>query len=776
MIDAVNNGSASFAIKRNWDLNRLTAQLLSNDPDGNGKFSYQWSSKSPGFGSVYSTTHWGSSESLNLNQHINLNQLYLNVKYSDQQGFQESVTLKVADHILKDIGAGALQRRLATAAYGDDNSSPAGTNRKSAREISNLIANQETQELNSRQLTDMVWAWGQFIDHDIVNTPGGTEKFNIQLPEGDPLHQQFAKATHFEFTRSKGITDDKGIRQQQNTTTALIDASAVYGHSSDQTKQLRSFRGGKLKTSKGALLPILNGRQGPQFQAGDHRATENPLLSSVHTIWLREHNRWADQLAKQNPGWSDEQIFQQAKRQVTGLIQHITYSEFLPALLGEGALEPYNGYDDKADAGISTEFATGGYRVGHTLISDQLVRVDGEGQVLAAIELTDSFFNVQHILKGGIESILNGASQQVAQEVDTQLVDGLRNFLFGRGAQVSKDGAIPAIDLAARNIQRGRDHGIADYNSLRSALGLKKVSNFSEITSDAQLASKLQAAYGSVNDVDAFVGGLAEDHIQGGSVGELFSRIIADQFTAIRAGDKTWFSGSNSGLSDSDIKAIKATTLADVIKRNSTIEDLEANVFQTSDDFVHGSSADDVFSRGAGNDSLYGHGGNDRLVGSFGDDQLYGGEGNDTLLGGSGNDSLFCGSGQDTLNGGTGNDFLVGDAGNDTLIGGDGADILVGGLGADLFTYSSINDAGAGDQKDVVLDFNASEGDRINLQAIGQTHALHYIGTNTFTGSTGEMRFSQGLLEADWNGDAQTDCAVLLAGANRLDKQQLLLS
>ena len=195
----------------------------------------------------------------------------------------------------------------------------------------------------------------------------------------------------------------------------------------------------------------------------------------------------------------------------------------------------------------------------------------------------------------------------IAQEVDTQLVDGLRDFLFGQGARVDKDGAIPAMDLAARNIQRGRDHGIADYNSLRESVGLKKVSSFSEISSNKELAAKLQKAYSSVDDVDAFVGGLAEDHVNGGSVGELFSTIISNQFTAIRDGDQNWFEAKGGALSSSEIDAIKATSLADVIKRNSGIEDLESNVFFVRDDIAHGTSGDDVISKGGGDDALYGN-------------------------------------------------------------------------------------------------------------------------------------------------------------------------
>ena len=315
--------------------------------------------------------------------------------------------------------------------------------------------------------------------------------------------------------------------------------------------------------------------------------------------------------------------------------------------MGAGSIKAYAGYDSSVDPGISTEFATAGFRVGHTLISDELTKVSTDGHTEAPIALKDSFFNVQHLLKGGLDAIINGASQVIAQEVDTQLVDGLRDFLFGRGARVDKDGAIPAMDLAARNIQRGRDHGIADYNSLRESVGLKKVSSFSEISSNKELAAKLQKAYSSVDDVDAFVGGLAEDHVNGGSVGELFSTIISNQFTAIRDGDQNWFEAKGGALSSSEIDAIKATSLADVIKRNSGIEDLEANVFFVRDDIAHGTSGDDVISKGGGDDALYGKAGNDKLVGGLGNDKLYGEAGDDTLSGGAGTDQLDGGDGSD---------------------------------------------------------------------------------------------------------------------------------
>ena len=544
--------------------------------------------------------------------------------------------------------AGATQTRLADPGYEDSYDSPAGTRRKSAREISNLVGKQEFDTENARQLSDMVWAWGQFIDHDIVDTQGGSEQFNIEIPEDDPLLNRFPGVSHFDFTRSHAVVDGQGVRQQQNVTTALIDASAVYGFTEETTESLRTGEGGKLKThlEQGELLPILTGRQGPEFHAGDHRATENPLLSSVHTIWVREHNRLSDEIAEQSPGLSDQEIFDKAKAIVTGLIQNITYNEFLPALLVNDSLDPYEGYDSSVDPGISTEFATAAFRIGHTLISNGLTKVDTHGHSEESIALKDSFFNIQHLLDGDLDSILNGASQTVAQEIDTKVVDGLRDFLFS-GAPAGSDGTAPALDLAARNIQRGRDHGIADYNSLRVAVGLEATNSFNEISSNPEVVAMLQEAYATVDDIDAFVGGLAEDHVNGGSVGELFSTIIANQFANIRTGDENWFEINVNGLSQNEIEAIRVTTFADVIKRNSGLQDLEENVFFVRDDVIRGSRGDDVLGKGGGDDTLFAFAGNDFLIGGLGDDNLHGGSGDDTLSGGAGDDRLIGGNGSD---------------------------------------------------------------------------------------------------------------------------------
>ena len=72
-----------------------------------------------------------------------------------------------------------------------------------------------------------------------------------------------------------------------------------------------------LEISEGNLLPMLDldCKNGPEFAAGDVRAIENPGLSSMHTIFVREHNRIAKSLNSLGVSKDDEELYQMARRQ-----------------------------------------------------------------------------------------------------------------------------------------------------------------------------------------------------------------------------------------------------------------------------------------------------------------------------------------------------------------------------------------------------------------------------------------------------------------------------
>ena len=478
--------------------------------------------------------------------------------------------------------------RMVAPAYADGISAPGGTTRPSARAISNAISAQSEDQRNDRNMSAFVYAWGQFLDHDIDLTPGASpsEPFNVAVPTGDEMFDPAGTGTQNIFLNRSKFDPTTGTsttnpRQQVNVITTWIDGSVVYGSDTVRAAALRSFAGGKLKTSDGDMLPFnTDGLPNANdahifpdnqlFLAGDVRANENVELTSLQALFMREHNRIAADLAKKNPRWTDEQLYQGARKIVIAEIQAITYNEFLPALLGRGALARYRGYNPKVDPSIANEFSTAAFRFGHSMINDDVEFMDNNGvAVRDEIPLAQAFFNPQVVEESGIDPILKYLASDRTQEIDTHIVDGLRNFLFG------PPGA-GGLDLASLNIQRGRDHGLADYNTTRVKYGLPRVTTFAQITSDPVLQAKLQELYGSVDNIDLWVGGLAEDHVAASSTGPLVRRILVDQFQRLRDADRFWYQTQFSGR---QLATLERTRLSDIISRNTDIHNLQDNVF-----------------------------------------------------------------------------------------------------------------------------------------------------------------------------------------------------
>ncbi len=486
----------------------------------------------------------------------------------------------------------ALIRFLASD-YADSVSQPAGQTRQSARVISNVICNQAGVSMpNSADASDYLWQWGQFLDHDIDLTEGDrSDPFPVEVPIGDPQFDPTSTGTAtILLSRSQHIAGSSS-REQKNGISAWIDASNVYGSDATRASVLRTNDGtGKLKTSAGNLLPLntdgLPNASPPGlppemfFLAGDIRANEQVGLTAMHTLFVREHNRLAEAIALEDPNLTGEEVYLRARQIVGAQMQKVTYSEFLPLLLGPSAIPPYSGYDANVNAGIMNCFSTAAYRFGHSLLSATLLRIgiDGVESPEGHLPLASAFFSPSAIIEdGGIEPILRGLAVQRSQEVDPLVNDAVRNFLFG------PPGA-GGFDLASLNIQRGRDHGLPSYNDARTGLGLPARTSFAEITSDIGRQQALAAAYGDVDDIDLWVGGLSEDHASPALVGETFYTIIRSQFLALRNGDRFWYQVD---LDAATLAEVESTTLADIIRRNTAAMDIQDDVFRVSTpDFV----------------------------------------------------------------------------------------------------------------------------------------------------------------------------------------------
>jgi peroxidase len=219
---------------------------------------------------------------------------------------------------------------------------------------------------------------------------------------------------------------------------------------------------------------------------------------------------------------------------------------------------------------LSNEFSTATFRFGHSLLGDDVEFLDNNGRVISEeIPLSEAFSNPTILQTESIESIFKYLASDPASELDTKIVGSVRNFLFGEPGQ-------GGFDLASLNITRGREHGLADYNDVRAAIGLPRVRSFADITRNSETQAKLQQLYGTVDKIDLWVGVLEEDHVRGASVGPTASRIIADQFSRIRAGDRCWYQNQFSGLL---LRELDSTKLSDVLKRKTTLTNLQGNVF-----------------------------------------------------------------------------------------------------------------------------------------------------------------------------------------------------
>ena len=484
--------------------------------------------------------------------------------------------------------AGTPLRRASPPDYADGIGSMAGHDRPSARVISNAVCADTQAAINVLGASDMLWQWGQFLDHDIdlteANAPFGPAHI---LPETgdtwfDPESTGLSQIDFFRSSAYPGTGVDIDFpRQQRNDITHYIDASNVYGSDEERATALRTMDGtGMLKTSAGNLLPFnvdglenAGGTQSTLFLGGDIRANEQAGLTAMHVLFVREHNRLAQEIAANDPLLTGEEIYQEARKIVGAQMQVITYNEFLPALLGPDAIDPYDGYDIYASPSIMNVFSSAIYRFGHSALSPTLLRLDASGNEIpfGHLSLRNAFFAPHRIInEGGIEPLLRGLAAQPMSRVDTEIVDDVRNFLFGSPGQ-------GGLDLGSLNIQRGRDHGLPSYADTRWYWGLAVPTSFADVSSDPAVQARLASVYDTVDDIDLWVGALAEDPIPGAHVGELSMRVIKNQFENLRNGDFFWYTNV---LSAEQVAEVEATTLADIIRRNTSIgSELSDDVF-----------------------------------------------------------------------------------------------------------------------------------------------------------------------------------------------------
>ncbi len=434
------------------------------------------------------------------------------------------------------------------------------------RTISNEIcggtgANGENAETTDAVSSAWMYVFGQFIDHDLglADTPDDSAEIDITVPAGDPV---FPDGTVIPMTR---VSRDATTNTIINDVAGYLDLSQLYGSTQSEADSLRNADGTLISSGGGSYLPIVDG----EFVSGDIRVMDNPELTALTTLFMREHNYWVARLQAGNPGWTGDQLYQMARAITTAEYQNIVYTEYLPTLLGR-VLGPYRGYNPNVNAQESQELSVAAFRMGHSQVSGEEAGLDNAGNETFSQTLDDAFFNTAADDEAnGIDPLLRSLGTDYSQATDVYAISDLRNLLVGSSI---------GFDLLATDVQRGRDVGLGTLNQTCRALGLPPYQSFAQLTSDPVLQQNLARVYGEINHVDLFIGGLAEKHAPGAEVGRTFQMIIAGQFAAVRAGDR--FFWQNQPFDPQTAKMIANTHLADLLRRDTdTTAKLQPNLF-----------------------------------------------------------------------------------------------------------------------------------------------------------------------------------------------------
>lgn len=281
----------------------------------------------------------------------------------------------------------------------------------------------------------LLMQFGQFLTHDITHSTAITtatgESINCCTSDGsailppeqlhwaclpiaiegqDALYTPYGQRCLNVVRSALGTDSDAPCRlghaQQLSSVSHYIDGSVIYGTDERMQRELRSFAGGQLRVQPmhgggagagAAHMPQTSERRScaaerpPCYLTGDDRANQIVSLMAVHELFVREHNRVAGELSTLNPHWSDEIVFQETRRVVIAMLQHLVYSEWLPYVIGTDTMDRFGlnvmaddaqqtneysrEYDANVNAAVTSEFTSAAFRFGHSAVDGKFMYV-----------------------------------------------------------------------------------------------------------------------------------------------------------------------------------------------------------------------------------------------------------------------------------------------------------------------------------------------------------------------------------------------------------------
>ncbi|XP_064612465.1 chorion peroxidase-like [Liolophura sinensis] len=515
--------------------------------------------------------------------------------------------------------------------YGDGMNSPRNesifrTPLPLPRVISTGVHKKSTVANLHPDISHMTMEFGQFVSHDInsntlstgVNgsaltccNPDGSIDTDpdkkmlgclpIVLPPNDPFFSQYNRSC-MNFVRAAPTPDihcDRGYREQLNQVTHFLDVSTIYGSDEESMNELRTMSNGLLKVTSspnGDLLmqnPAATGTPacrttGSQhcFKTGEGRANQQPALMTLHTLFMREHNRVARKLHELSPSWDDERLFQEARKVVGAEVQHITYNEYLPTIMGTSFVNAfgfnaqpagsyYTGYDSSFKPGVRNGFAAAAYRFAHGTVRDHFA----PGHLFKDHFLTPE---VMYQNDKGPSFVVRNLIQENQQGSENLLTTQVTNHMFENAPGTG-------LDLASTNINRGRDHGLPSYNQWRAWCGLPTINSFTTGPGGSPqhtqaMLDLLQNVYSHPSDIDLWTGIVTEIPLEGRAVGPTGACLIGRQFWVLKNSDRFYYENDDPAtkFEMNQLDEIRKTSLARIICDNTNLTSVPADVFETA--------------------------------------------------------------------------------------------------------------------------------------------------------------------------------------------------
>ncbi|XP_071536365.1 uncharacterized protein [Panulirus ornatus] len=450
--------------------------------------------------------------------------------------------------------------------------------------------------------------WTQYLAHDLSRPLVGQGVRGERLrccgpvethPECFPIRDH-DQCSEYARTAPATTTDCAlGVREQLNGATSFLDGSAIYGSSKRESDSLRLFETGHLKTQADWLLPRATSHTCKDammcFLGGDLRLNTHAGLAALQTLLVHEHNRIASILSELNPQWGDDTIFEEARAIVSAQIQHITYREFLPTLLGTQVVEKnelnplaagfHHGYDITIEPGVFNSVATVVLQLVLTLLPDLLPFGSDH------LPLTMTALNMTILYKpGAYEQLIHGLVSSNSLTFDPAVSSSVRGYLGG-------------LDLVARVVQSGRDHGLPPYVVWRPLCGRRPAHNFDDLVDamNPEQIARLQSIYANVADIDLFTGIISERPLDGAVVGPTASCLLALQFKVLRQTDRYWYENDlpPAAFSKQQLFEIRKSSMARLVCNNVPgMDAVPRSVFLARDQFLNApipcSDLDDV--------------------------------------------------------------------------------------------------------------------------------------------------------------------------------------